>query len=83
MCSTLIRSYAPQVLYDGRGILEKNRDTFRDDILFILKDSRWDKPPKYSPGWADVYLVFSGTAVSLRYSGLTSAHTEPSSDPSL
>lgn len=30
----------PQVLYDVRGILEKNRDTFRDDILFILKDSR-------------------------------------------
>lgn len=29
-----------QVLYDVRGILEKNRDTFRDDILFILKDSR-------------------------------------------
>uniref|UniRef100_A0A3Q4MVZ9 Unconventional myosin-X-like n=1 Tax=Neolamprologus brichardi TaxID=32507 RepID=A0A3Q4MVZ9_NEOBR len=32
----------PQVLYDVRGILEKNRDTFRDDILFILKDSRLD-----------------------------------------
>lgn len=31
----------PQVLYDVREILEKNRDTFRDDILFILKDSRW------------------------------------------
>uniref|UniRef100_A0A8C5HUJ1 Unconventional myosin-X-like n=1 Tax=Gouania willdenowi TaxID=441366 RepID=A0A8C5HUJ1_GOUWI len=30
------------VLYDVRGILEKNRDTFRDDILFILKDSRLD-----------------------------------------
>lgn len=30
-----------QVLYDVRGILEKNRDTFRDDILFILKDSRY------------------------------------------
>lgn len=29
-----------QVLYDVHGILEKNRDTFRDDILFILKDSR-------------------------------------------
>lgn len=29
-----------KVLYDVRGILEKNRDTFRDDILFILKDSR-------------------------------------------
>lgn len=30
-----------QVLYDVRGILEKNRDTFRDDILNMLKDSRW------------------------------------------
>ncbi len=29
-----------QVLYDVRGILEKNRDTFRDDILNMLKDSR-------------------------------------------
>uniref|UniRef100_A0A4W6ED88 Myosin X, like 1 n=1 Tax=Lates calcarifer TaxID=8187 RepID=A0A4W6ED88_LATCA len=31
-----------QVLYDVRGILEKNRDTFRDDILNMLKDSRLD-----------------------------------------
>lgn len=31
-----------QVLYDVRGILEKNRDTFRDDILNMLKDSRQD-----------------------------------------
>lgn len=31
-----------QVLYDARGILEKNRDTFRDDILNMLKDSRQD-----------------------------------------
>uniref|UniRef100_A0A665TKD2 Myosin X, like 1 n=1 Tax=Echeneis naucrates TaxID=173247 RepID=A0A665TKD2_ECHNA len=30
------------VLYDVRGILEKNRDTFRDDILNMLKDSRLD-----------------------------------------
>ncbi|MEQ2294642.1 hypothetical protein AMECASPLE_005991, partial [Ameca splendens] len=37
-----IRHYAGEVLYDVRGILEKNRDTFRDDILFILKDSRVD-----------------------------------------
>lgn len=29
-----------KVLYDVRGILEKNRDTFRDDILNMLKDSR-------------------------------------------
>uniref|UniRef100_A0A803WF43 Myosin X n=1 Tax=Ficedula albicollis TaxID=59894 RepID=A0A803WF43_FICAL len=31
-----------QVLYDVRGFLEKNRDTFRDDILNMLKDSRLD-----------------------------------------
>lgn len=31
-----------QVLYDVKGILEKNRDTFRDDILNLLKDSRQD-----------------------------------------
>ncbi|KAM7380623.1 hypothetical protein PAMP_003904 [Pampus punctatissimus] len=37
-----IKHYAGEVLYDVRGILEKNRDTFRDDILFILKDSRLD-----------------------------------------
>ncbi|GAA6082339.1 unconventional myosin-X, partial [Tachysurus ichikawai] len=30
------------VLYNVRGILEKNRDTFRDDILNMLKDSRLD-----------------------------------------
>lgn len=32
--------FLDQVLYDVRGILEKNRDTFRDDILNMLKDSR-------------------------------------------
>ncbi|XP_030643484.1 unconventional myosin-X [Chanos chanos] len=37
-----IRHYAGEVLYDVRGILEKNRDTFRDDILNMLKDSRLD-----------------------------------------
>ncbi|TNN03090.1 hypothetical protein fugu_000119 [Takifugu bimaculatus] len=37
-----IKHYAGEVLYDVCGILEKNRDTFRDDILFILKDSRLD-----------------------------------------
>ncbi|KAJ8256046.1 hypothetical protein COCON_G00199100 [Conger conger] len=37
-----IRHYAGEVLYDVRGILEKNRDTFRDDILNMLKDSRQD-----------------------------------------
>uniref|UniRef100_A0A8C4X6Z7 Unconventional myosin-X-like n=1 Tax=Erpetoichthys calabaricus TaxID=27687 RepID=A0A8C4X6Z7_ERPCA len=34
--------FISQVLYDVKGILEKNRDTFRDDILNMLKDSRLD-----------------------------------------
>ncbi|XP_058889481.1 unconventional myosin-X-like isoform X2 [Acipenser ruthenus] len=37
-----IKHYAGEVLYDARGILEKNRDTFRDDILNMVKDSRLD-----------------------------------------
>nr|XP_057947424.1 unconventional myosin-X isoform X1 [Doryrhamphus excisus] len=37
-----IKHYAGEVLYDVKGILEKNRDTFRDDILTMLKDSRLD-----------------------------------------
>ncbi|KAJ8004413.1 hypothetical protein DPEC_G00135460 [Dallia pectoralis] len=37
-----IKHYAGEVLYDVRGILEKNRDTFRDDILNMLKDSKYD-----------------------------------------
>ncbi|XP_019378232.1 PREDICTED: unconventional myosin-X-like [Gavialis gangeticus] len=37
-----IKHYAGEVLYDVRGFLEKNRDTFRDDILNVLKDSRLD-----------------------------------------
>lgn len=40
-----------QVLYDVRGILEKNRDTFRDDILFILKDSRYLTLPLHTHTW--------------------------------
>lgn len=29
-----------QVVYDVRGMLQKNRDTFRDDVLNLLRDSR-------------------------------------------
>uniref|UniRef100_A0A8C4WUF6 Unconventional myosin-X-like n=1 Tax=Gopherus evgoodei TaxID=1825980 RepID=A0A8C4WUF6_9SAUR len=36
------KHFGPRVLYDVRGFLEKNRDTFRDDILNMLKDSRLD-----------------------------------------
>ncbi|XP_069473058.1 unconventional myosin-X-like [Ambystoma mexicanum] len=37
-----IKHYAGEVLYNIRGFLEKNRDTFRDDILNMLRDSRLD-----------------------------------------
>ncbi|XP_076858240.1 unconventional myosin-X isoform X2 [Brachyhypopomus gauderio] len=37
-----IKHYAGEVLYDVWGVLEKNRDTFRDDILNMLRDSRLD-----------------------------------------
>lgn len=37
-------------MYDVKGILEKNRDTFRDDILNMLKDSRWDAQEKLEHG---------------------------------
>lgn len=36
-----IRHYAGEVTYEVDGLLEKNRDTFRDDILKMLKESRW------------------------------------------
>ena len=36
-----IRHYAGEVTYQVDGLLEKNRDTFRDDILKMLKESRW------------------------------------------
>lgn len=39
-CSVPAALSVLQVLYDVRGFLEKNRDTFRDDILNMLKDSR-------------------------------------------
>ncbi|XP_049332772.1 unconventional myosin-X [Astyanax mexicanus] len=37
-----VKHYAGEVVYDVRGILEKNRDTFRDDILNLLRESRLD-----------------------------------------
>ncbi|XP_069476602.1 unconventional myosin-X [Ambystoma mexicanum] len=37
-----VKHYAGEVLYDARGILEKNRDTFRDDLLNLLRESRLD-----------------------------------------
>ena len=40
-CTVLVALSVLQVLYDVRGFLEKNRDTFRDDILNMLKDSRY------------------------------------------
>lgn len=36
-----IRHYAGEVYYDTTGLLNKNRDTFRDDILGVLKDSKY------------------------------------------
>ncbi|TDH06304.1 hypothetical protein EPR50_G00132250 [Perca flavescens] len=37
-----VKHYAGEVLYDVRGMLAKNRDTFRDDILNLLRESRLD-----------------------------------------
>ncbi|XP_056246719.1 unconventional myosin-X isoform X3 [Seriola aureovittata] len=37
-----VKHYAGEVVYDMRGMLEKNRDTFRDDILNMLRESRLD-----------------------------------------
>lgn len=33
--------FSNKVQYDVRGILEKNRDTFRDDLLNLLRESRY------------------------------------------
>lgn len=35
-----IRHYAGEVFYLVTGLLEKNRDTFREDMLKVLKESR-------------------------------------------
>ena len=35
-----IRHYAGEVFYLVTGLLEKNRDTFRDDMLKVMKESR-------------------------------------------
>ncbi|XP_021402400.1 unconventional myosin-X [Lonchura striata] len=37
-----VMHYAGEVQYDVRGILEKNRDTFRDDLLNLLRESSID-----------------------------------------
>jgi myosin X len=37
-----IRHYAGDVFYEIAGILEKNRDSFRDDMLKVLKDTKSD-----------------------------------------
>uniref|UniRef100_A0A8D0BZW2 Myosin X n=1 Tax=Salvator merianae TaxID=96440 RepID=A0A8D0BZW2_SALMN len=37
-----VKHYAGEVQYDVRGIIEKNRDTFRDDLLNLLRESSLD-----------------------------------------
>ncbi|XP_078282791.1 unconventional myosin-X [Rhinoraja longicauda] len=37
-----VKHYAGEVLYHVKGILEKNRDTFRHDVLNLLRESRLD-----------------------------------------
>ncbi|XP_067914530.1 unconventional myosin-X [Heterodontus francisci] len=37
-----VKHYAGEVLYHVKGILEKNRNTFRHDVLNLLRESRLD-----------------------------------------
>ena len=36
-----IHHYAGEVFYDTTGFLEKNRDSFPDDLLIVLQESRY------------------------------------------
>ena len=52
-----IRHYAGDVMYDVKGLLEKNRDTFRDDMLKVLKDTKYEEYPENVPKILYIVLV--------------------------